>query len=55
MSKFLKLFDDHKTEKNKKIEIEKVINEIRNIDLVNTSCKEAFDILYNFHYRLKDN
>lgn len=52
MNNFLKIYSKRKNKKNEK---EKVINEIKNIDLVNTSSKQAFNLLYNFHCRLKDN
>lgn len=31
-----------------------IINKIKNIDLENTTCKEAFDILYNIQQKLKN-
>ena len=31
-----------------------IINKIKNIDLNNTTCKEAFDILYNIQQKLKN-
>lgn len=31
-----------------------IINKIQNIDLNNTTCKEAFDILYNIQQNLKN-
>lgn len=31
-----------------------IINKIKNIDLNNTTCKEAFDVLYNIQQKLKN-
>ncbi len=53
MNNFLKIYN-RKKKKITKNEKEKIINEIENIDLVNTSSKEAFNLLYNFHCRLKN-
>lgn len=33
---------------------EQIIKKIQNIDLENTTCKEAFDILYNIQQNLKN-
>lgn len=53
MENFLK---NYKKIKNKKEEIKEnnnILNEIKNIDLLNTSGRDAFELLYNFKSRLK--
>ena len=39
---------------NQTISYSEIIKKIQNIDLNNTTCKEAFDILYNIQQKLKD-
>lgn len=39
---------------NQNISYDSIIKKIQNIDLNNTTCKEAFDILYNIQQKLKN-
>ena len=39
---------------NQTISYSEIIKKIQNIDLNNTTCKEAFDILYNIQQKLKN-
>ena len=39
---------------NQNISYDNIIKKILNIDLNNTTCKEAFDILYNIQQKLKN-
>ncbi|MFR8144735.1 MAG: hypothetical protein ACLU84_06640 [Clostridia bacterium] len=38
---------------NQNVSYDNIIKKIQNIDLNNTTCKEAFDILYNIQQNLK--
>lgn len=42
------------TPSNQYTSYESIIKKIKNIDLDNTTCKEAFDILYNIQQNLKN-
>ncbi|MDO4382343.1 MAG: hypothetical protein Q4C39_04725 [Clostridia bacterium] len=42
------------TSPNQNTSYTNIINKIQNIDLNNTTCKEAFDILYNIQQNLKN-
>ena len=39
---------------NQNISYDSIIKQIKNINLDNTTCKEAFDILYNIQQKLKN-
>lgn len=39
---------------NQPTSYQSIINKIKNIDLENTTCKEAFDILYNIQQKLNN-
>ena len=39
---------------NQNVSYDNIIKKIQNIDLNNTTCKEAFDILYNIQQKLKN-
>ena len=41
------------TPSNQNASYEQIIRKIQNVDLENTTCKEAFDILYNIQQKLK--
>ena len=41
------------TPSNQNASYEQIIRKIQNIDIENTTCKEAFDILYNIQQKLK--
>lgn len=42
------------TPSNQNVSYEHIIKKIQNIDLNNTTCKEAFDILYNIQQKLQN-
>lgn len=44
----------NQTSSNQNTSYSKIIQKILNIDLDNTTCKEAFDILYNIQQNLKN-
>ena len=44
----------NQTSSNQNTSYAKIIQKILNIDLDNTTCKEAFDILYNIQQNLKN-
>ena len=48
-----KLVSTH-TSSNQNTSYNDIIKKIENIDLNNTTCKEAFDILYNIQQNLKN-
>lgn len=63
LEKYLHLLNAHNIEfevidppasSNQTISYSEIIKKIQNIDLNNTTCKEAFDILYNIQQKLKD-
>lgn len=39
---------------NQNVSYDNIIKKIQNIDLNNTTCKEAFDILYNIQQKIKN-
>lgn len=41
------------TPSNQNVSYDSIVKKIENIDLNNTTCKEAFDILYNIQQNLK--
>lgn len=43
-----------KAPSNQSSSYDNIIKKIKNIDLDNTTCKEAFDILYNIQQKLKN-
>lgn len=44
----------NQTSSNQNVSYEHIIKKIQNIDLDNTTCKEAFDILYNIQQKLQN-
>ena len=63
LEKYLHLLNAHNIEfevidppasSNQTISYSEIIKKIQNIDLNNTTCKEAFDILYNIQQKLKN-
>lgn len=63
LEKYLHLLNAHSIEfkvidppasSNQTISYSEIIKKIQNIDLNNTTCKEAFDILYNIQQKLKN-
>jgi len=44
----------NQTSSNQNVSYEHIIRKIQNIDLNNTTCKEAFDILYNIQQKLQN-
>lgn len=63
LEKYLHLLNVHNIEfevidppasSNQTISYSEIIKKIQNIDLNNTTCKEAFDILYNIQQKLKN-
>lgn len=63
LEKYTNLLSEHnikfevvsnQTSSNQHTSYEQIINKIRNINLDNTTCKEAFDILYTIQQNLKN-
>ena len=63
LDKYTQLLDSHNlkyklvsthTSSNQNTSYNDIIKKIENIDLNNTTCKEAFDILYNIQQNLKN-
>lgn len=63
LDKYTQLLDSHNlkyklvsahTSSNQSTSYNNIIKKIENIDINNTTCKEAFDILYNIQQNLKN-